>query len=78
MFYTHPLLNANELANKVRETYPELRSRVPEGGKGDGLESLKVRVDIEKFEKVFGNQWKGWWESARGTVEDILKYEGSK
>jgi len=52
-----------------------LRSRVPEGGAGDELPIPLVKVDISEFENVFGTQWKGWWESAKGTVDDILRLE---
>ena len=55
-----------------------MRSRVPEGGAGDELPMLLVKVDISRFESVFGAQWKGWWESAKGTVEDILRLEDPK
>ena len=68
-------MSVNRLAAKVRETFPELRSRVPEPGEGDGFPSPIVEFDISKFEKVFGSQWKGWWESARATIEDILAFE---
>jgi hypothetical protein len=55
-----------------------LRSRVPEGGAGDELPIPLVKVDISKFGNVFGTQWKGWWESAKATVDDILKLEDPK
>jgi hypothetical protein len=55
-----------------------LRSRVPAGGEGDELHTPLVKVDISKFENVFGTQWKGWWESAKGTVDDILRLEDPK
>jgi hypothetical protein len=51
---------------------------VPDGGKGDGLPIPLVKVDISKFENVFGTQWKGWWESAKATVDDILRLEDPK
>ncbi len=34
-----------------------------------------IKTDISKFEKVFGSDWNDWWESSRGTVEDVLKLE---
>ena len=75
LFHAGPLLKAQKVANQIRETYPQLRSRVPEGGAGDELPIPLVKVDISKFGNVFGTQWKGWWESAKATVDDILRLE---
>jgi NADPH-dependent methylglyoxal reductase len=69
------LLSGNWIANKVRETYPELKDRVPAGGEGDGFPDPMAKFDISRFEKVFGSEWMGWWESANGTIKDILEYE---
>jgi NADPH-dependent methylglyoxal reductase len=69
------VISGNWIANKVRETYPELKDRVPAGGKGDGFPDPMAKFDISRFEQVFGSEWMRWWESANGTVKDILEYE---
>ncbi|KAF1991988.1 NAD(P)-binding protein [Aulographum hederae CBS 113979] len=69
------VVSSNEAANKIREAYPQLRDRVPEGGEGKGLPPTLAQFDISKAEKVFGNQWKGWWKTVDASVKDILEYE---
>jgi hypothetical protein len=69
------VMSGNRIADKVRETYSELLKRVPAGGKGDGFPEPMAKVDVVRFEEVFGRDWMGWWESTRGTVKDILRYE---
>lgn len=69
------VMSGNRIADKVRENYPELRERVPAGADGDGFSNPMAKVDVKRFEEVFGEEWMGWWKSANGTVKDILKYE---
>ena len=69
------VMSANWIANRVRETYSELKARVPAAEEGDGFPEGMVKVATSKADGVFGTRWKGWWESAQGTVEDILAYE---
>ena len=69
------VVSANRIANRVRETYPELKARVLAAEESDGFPEGMVKVDTSKAGGVFGTHWKGWWESAQGTVEDILAYE---
>lgn len=76
LFYSD-ILSGPRLADKIRKEYPQLRSRIPEGGTGDGFPAPLAKPDISKFKAVFGDGWKGWWDSAKGTVEDILAYEHS-
>ncbi|KAF2837901.1 NAD(P)-binding protein [Patellaria atrata CBS 101060] len=74
--FAHPsLLSPNHLANKIRETYPELRDRVPAAGEDNGLPKPLPTLDTSKADKVFGTAWKGLWESARWAVEDVLAWE---
>lgn len=66
------------LATKVREAYPQLRDRVPAPkDDSDGIPNPVVRYNTSKADKVFGpkTQWKDWWTSAQGTVEDIINLE---
>ncbi|KFY41600.1 hypothetical protein V495_04869 [Pseudogymnoascus sp. VKM F-4514 (FW-929)] len=70
----HPQDSA-EIAKKVREEYPQLRSRVPEVSQERAESPVKVKVDTAKSDKVFPGPWKGWWESAKDTVDDIVKFE---
>jgi hypothetical protein len=75
MFYAG-LFSPAGVANKVREVYPELRSRVPAGPTQGGVPPGLVQYDCSKFEKAYGKlSWKGWWEATQGTIEDILRYE---
>ena len=68
---------ANDIANKIRETYPHLVDRVPVGADDAHLPPGFFSTDISKFNKVFGTQWKTAWESVKETVDDILAYEKS-
>lgn len=64
------------VARRIREEFPGLRGRVlapgVEGGEGN---EVRCEVDVGEMERVFGMEWKGWWECVKGTVEDILMYE---
>jgi len=73
LFHIRDVLIGPQLANKIRKEYPQLRNRVPEGVEGEGIQENLIKTDISKFEKVFGSDWNDWWESSRGTVEDVLK-----
>jgi len=67
-------MNTNDLANKIREEYPQFRDRVvarPEGKEPEGL----VKLDLKETEEVFGNNWRSWWESSKLSVEDIITTE---
>lgn len=71
---SHPQDSA-EVAKKIREEYPQLRNRVPEVGEDRAESPVKVKVDTSKSDRVFGGPWKDWWESAKDTVDDIIKFE---
>jgi len=75
LFHIRDLLNGPQLANKIREAYPQFRDRVPEGKEGDEIPKRLAKTNISKFEKAFGSEWMNWWDSSRGTVEDILQLE---
>lgn len=74
LFYSHYPQDSSEIAKKVREEYPQLRNRVPEA-KERAESPVKVKVDTAKSNKVFPGPWKDWWESAKDTVDDIVKFE---
>lgn len=76
LFAAREKIVANRLADKIRAELPHLRERVPKGKEGDGLPPTLVKLDTSRADKVFGTQWKGWWESAMATIEDLLAYEG--
>jgi hypothetical protein len=67
------LMSAPRLAKKIREKYPELKDRVPEGGDQDGWPTPLARSDVSKAEKVFGSNWKSAWESVEAMVKDVIK-----
>jgi NADPH-dependent methylglyoxal reductase len=67
------LMSAPRLAKKLREKYPQLKNRIPEGGDYDDWKEPITEVDVSKAEKVFGHQWKGAWESAEAVFDDIVK-----
>ena len=73
VFYSFKLKSA-ESANKIRENYPELRSRVPVGIAATTLPK-SAEFDTDETDNVFGKEWIGWWESLDRTVQDILDYE---
>ncbi len=68
-------MSAALLANKLRANYPDLRSRVPAGGKEELWPKSMAKYDTSRSDEVFGTKWIGWWGSAMATVDDILKYE---
>jgi hypothetical protein len=68
LFHTSHLLDNSELANKIREEYPQLRDRVPEGAKAGSASAIKMMTDTAKSDKIFAGPWKGWWESAKDTL----------
>ena len=75
LFEAEEWISGPPLAAKVREAYPQLRDRVvaPKDD-GNGIPSPFVKLDTSKADKAFGpkTQWKDWWTSAQGTVEDII------
>ena len=71
-------VSARWVANEIRAKYPSLTERVPEGGEGDGFPVPMMKCDTEAADRVFGSQWKGWWESVDASVKDILTYEAEK
>ncbi|KFY12227.1 hypothetical protein V492_04005 [Pseudogymnoascus sp. VKM F-4246] len=75
LFHSGHFQDAAEIAKKVREEYPQLRNRVPEVGEERAESPIKVKVDTAKSDKVFPGPWKDWWESAKDTVDDIVKFE---
>lgn len=68
-------ISANRVTDHIRQSFPELRSRVPAGGEGDGWPVQMAKTDISKAQKVFGTDWKGWQESVETTVRGILAFE---
>ncbi|KAJ5621170.1 hypothetical protein N7510_005154 [Penicillium lagena] len=69
-------ITAVKVARKIREEYPQLKSRVPEApAGGDGLIQPLAKFDTSEMNYHFGSEWKGWWESAKATIDDILKCE---
>jgi NADPH-dependent methylglyoxal reductase len=69
------VMDSNDLARKIRDEFPQLRSRVPEPPVGGSIPDTLVKLDLAETEKVFGTTWKGWWESARATIVDIIASE---
>ena len=58
-------ISVNWVVNKVRAKYPDLRSRVPDGGKGDDWPVPMAKYDLSKSDEVFSTNWKGWWNLLR-------------
>lgn len=76
IFHIRELPTTGMVVRKIREDFPQLRERVREPKKvDDSWPASLCAFDIENSEKAFGTNWKGWWESDKGTVEDILKFE---
>ncbi|CZR51026.1 uncharacterized protein PAC_00901 [Phialocephala subalpina] len=80
VFHTKDIVSANMVARKVREEFPEFKGRVLEPAEDTVLGMGKVKgdlcvFDVGKSERVFGGEWKGWWESIKKTVEQIVEYE---
>jgi NADPH-dependent methylglyoxal reductase len=71
---TGGLLDMNEMARKIREEFPKLRSRVPEKS-GEKLPVDIYKLDLTETDAVFGKQHKSAWESVKATVEDIISTE---
>lgn len=67
-------VSANRVADHIRETFPELRSRVLAGGEGNGWPVPMAKTNISKAQKMFGTDWKGWRETSEATVRDILAF----
>jgi uncharacterized protein YbjT (DUF2867 family) len=78
LFHSPELMAPNPIAAAIRETFPQLRGRVPapDEGAGSGAPSNLVKTDQSKFERAFGKQnWKSARLSALETVQDIVDYE---
>ena len=78
-FNAPEILDAHVISPIIRERFPQLKDRVPapEEGVGSAAHPGTVRMDISKFEKVFGKRgWKSAKESALDTAADILAYDG--
>ncbi|OBT82007.1 hypothetical protein VE02_09908 [Pseudogymnoascus sp. 03VT05] len=75
LFHSGHPQNSSEVAKKIREEYPQLRNRVPKVLDKSAESLVKVKVDTSKSDKVFRGPWKDWWESAKDTVDDIVKFE---
>jgi NADPH-dependent methylglyoxal reductase len=69
------IMDSNDVSRKIRDEFPQLRSRVPEVPEGGSVPGTLVKLDLAETNRVFGTAWKGWWESARATVVDILASE---
>lgn len=67
-------MNGNDVARKIREEYPALRDRIPDVPEQAFPDTL-LKLDTKETDEVFGTNWKGWWESVKLTVEDILTTE---
>ncbi|KIW97794.1 uncharacterized protein Z519_01378 [Cladophialophora bantiana CBS 173.52] len=70
------VLDMNELANKIREEFPELRGRVPAPTKqGEGNLAPLTTFDTSKAQRVFGteSQFRDGWSSMKDTIADIAR-----
>jgi hypothetical protein len=82
LFHAPGIMQANPIALAIREEFPQLKDRVPapeEGATGSGAQSPDnlVKVDLGKFERVFGSwRFKSARESALETVGDVIANEG--
>lgn len=52
-------MSAALLANKLRANYPDLRSRVPAGGKEELWPKSMAKYDTSRSDEVFGTKWIG-------------------
>lgn len=75
LFHAPELMLSNPAANYVREVFPELKDRVPQGDSNATAPPNLSRFDISRSEKAFGMQWKGWKESVVAAVDSIIKNE---
>jgi NADPH-dependent methylglyoxal reductase len=69
------VLDSNDVARKIREDFPQLRSRVSEPPLGGSIPDTLIKLDLSETHKVFGTAWKGWWETARAITMDIIESE---
>lgn len=76
VFHIPEPITTNAVARKIQQEYPELSNRIPEPTpEASASPSSLSHFDTSKADAVFGRKWKGWWDSVKETVEDILKYE---
>ncbi|OQV03402.1 hypothetical protein CLAIMM_08451 [Cladophialophora immunda] len=70
------VLDANELAGRIREEFPELRGRVPAPTTREKSDSPPLTTfDTSKAQKVFGpeSQFRDGWSSMKDTIADIAR-----
>ena len=69
------------VANTIRDQFPELKSRVPEGTKSQVFPRgvNPTGWDVSRSHEVFGEEWRyrSLKESVADTVRDILRHEDS-
>jgi NADPH-dependent methylglyoxal reductase len=69
------VMDSNDVARKIRDEFPQLRSRVPEPPVGGSIPDSLVKLDLAETDRIFGTAWKGWWETARATIVDVIASE---
>ncbi|EXJ75406.1 uncharacterized protein A1O5_02102 [Cladophialophora psammophila CBS 110553] len=70
------VLDMNELANKIREEFHELRGRVPAPTRqGEGNLAPLTTFDTTKAQRIFGpeSQFRDGWSSMKDTIADIAR-----
>ena len=69
------------VANTIREYFPELKRRVPEGNRSQVFPKgvHPTGWDVSRSREVFGEEWsyRSLEESVADTVKDILRHEDS-
>jgi hypothetical protein len=75
LFHSDDLILGDDVANFIRQQFPQLRNRVPAGNTNPIVPENLLKTDISKSKKVFGNDWKNWKESLIPMVNDILQAE---
>ena len=69
------------VANTIRENFPELKCRVPEGNRSQVFPKgvNPTGWDVSRSHEVFGEEWsyRNLDESVVDTVKDILRHEDS-
>jgi hypothetical protein len=75
IFNAKGFMLGDNVANFVREKYPQLRGRVPEGAVDAVAPPNLIKTNTSRADSAFGSQWKDWRESVVSMVEDILASE---
>ena len=74
---SNELLDLKLIGNKLREEYPELQGRIPESEDASSgrWENSFCKVDTSKGDNIFGRDWKSGYDSVKGIVFNVLKWE---